>query len=110
MAKKKVKTDYIEENMLFTDKKIFGDNEEHEFDVFCYDGRAIAIPAICELLDNVGNEKYPRLLEVLYPKKEELTDEQKIECLHYRGIYDQPASMCHAGDICMSLGKLHVIA
>ena len=95
----------VEEGMLFTNKKIFGDNEEHEYDVYCQDGRAIAIPAIGELLEH---PKSPRLLELTYPKKDELTKEQKEECLKYRGIY-QPASMCHVGDICMSLGKLSVI-
>ena len=103
MAKK---IDYLEEEgMLFTDKKIFGDNEEHEYDVFCRDGHAIAIPAVGEL---ITNPQAPRLLELTYPKKDELTKKQKEECLKYRGIY-QPASMCNVGDICMSLGKLSVI-
>ena len=57
MAKK---FDYlVEEGMLFTNKKIFGDNEEHEYDVYCQDGRAIAIPAIGELLER---PKSPRFL------------------------------------------------
>lgn len=103
MAKK---IDYLEEEgMLFTDKKIFGDNEEHEYDVYCQDGRAIAIPAIGELLEH---PKSPRLLELTYPKKDELTQEQKKKCLEYRGLYVQ-TSMCNVGDICMSLGKLSVI-
>ena len=64
MAKK---FDYlVEEGMLFTNKKIFGDNEEHEYDVYCQDGRAIAIPAIVELLEH---PKSPRLLELIYPKR-----------------------------------------
>lgn len=105
MAKK---FDYlVEEGMLFTNKKIFGDNEEHEYDVYCQDGRAIAIPAIGELLEH---PKSPRLLELTYPKKDELTKEQKKKCLEYRGLYDVQTSMCHVGDICMSLGKLMVIA
>ena len=104
MAKK---TNYLEEEgMLFTNKKIFGDNEEHEYDVFCRDGHAIAIPAVGEL---ITNPQAPRLLELTYPKRDELTKEQKVKCLEYRGIYDQPASMCNVGDICMSLGKLSVI-
>ena len=104
MAKK---FDYlVEEAMLLTDKKIFGDNEEHEYDVYCQDGRAIAIPAIGELLER---PKSPRLLELTYPKKDELTQEQKKKCLEYRGLYVD-ASMCHVGDICMSLGKIRVIA
>lgn len=105
MAKK---FDYlVEEGMLFTNKKIFGDNEEHEYDVYCQDGRAIAIPAIGELLEH---PKSPRLLELTYPKKDELTQEQKEKCLEYRGLYNVQASMCHVGDICMSLGTIRVIA
>lgn len=104
MAKK---FDYlVEEGMLFTDKKIFGDNEEHEYDVYCQDGRAIAIPAIGELLEH---PKSPRLLELIYPKKDELTPEQKEKCLENRGLF-LGASQCHVGDICMSLGVLRVIA
>ena len=104
MAKK---FDYlVEEGMLFTDKKIFGDNEEHEYDVYCQDGRAIAIPAIGELLEH---PKSPRLLELIYPKKDELTPEQKEKCLENRGLF-LGASQCHVGDICMSLGKIRVIA
>ena len=105
MAKK---FDYlVEEGMLFTNKKIFGDNEEHEYDVYCQDGRAIAIPAIGELLEH---PKSPRLLELIYPKKDELTPEQKEKCLENRGLFHMGASMCNVGDICMSLGKLRVIA
>ena len=105
MAKK---FDYlVEEGMLFTDKKIFGDNEEHEYDVFCRDGHAIAIPAVGEL---ITNPQAPRLLELTYPKKDELTQEQKRKCLEYRGLYNVQASMCHVGDICMSLGTIRVIA
>ena len=28
---------FVEKGMLLTNKKIFGDNEEHEYDVYCQD-------------------------------------------------------------------------
>ena len=98
---------FVEESMLLTNKKIFGDNEEHEYDVYCQDGRAIAITSIGELLEN---PKAPRLIELTYPKLDELTREQKKKCLEYRGLDDVQTTNCNAGDVCMTFGVPKVIA
>ena len=98
---------FVEKGMLLTNKQIFGDNEEHEYDVYCQDGKAIAIPSIGELSEN---PKAPRLIEMTYPKLDELTREQKKKCLEYRGLDDVQPTNCNAGDVCMSFGVPKVIA
>ena len=100
MAKRKVK-----DEMLFTDKKIFGDNNEHEYNVVCDNGKGIATPTEDEL-ECFPNS--PKKITLTYPTLEELTKEQKRECLNYRGLYDVAVSRCNYADVCMSYGKLSV--
>jgi len=92
-----------EDNMLLSDKKVFGDNDEHDYDLFCYDGYAVAIPTVGEL---VTNPNAPKVLMLTYPKLEVFSDEQKREILDYRGIYDEAAHMCNYADVCMRYGKI----
>ena len=56
------------------------------------------------------NPKAPRLIELTYPKLDELTREQKKKCLEYRGLDDVQPTNCNAGDVCMSFGVPKVIA
>ena len=98
MAKKK-----IVDEMLLTDKKIFGDNEEHSYTVTCEDGHAVATPT-CEELEDFPNS--PMRLELTYPKLADLSVYGKEQCLEYRGIYDQPYTSCDFSDVCMKHGKI----
>lgn len=103
MEKKKIR---VEDNFFLTNKAIFGDNEEHDYDVYCEDGRAIAIPTINELSEN---PKAPRVLEITYPIMDVLTDKDKRSCLEYRGLYDEPIYNCNYADVCMKYGKINLI-
>lgn len=97
MAKK------IVEEMLLTDEKIFGDNEEHSYTVTCEDGHAVATPT-CEELENFPNS--PMRLELTYPKLDDLSVYDKEQCLLYRGIWDSPYTSCDFSDVCMKHGKI----
>lgn len=94
----------IKQEMLFSNKKIFGDTKEHEYLVTCYNGKAIAIPTKDELKEN---KNAPKRLLLTYPKRSELSAEDKRYCLKYRGIYDEPISKCNSADICMAYGKFN---
>ena len=77
--------DEVKDTMLFTDKKVFGDNNEHEYDVVCRNGIAHGAPTQNEL-ENFPNS--PKDIVLYYGKLEDLTDKQKRKCLDYRGLYD----------------------
>ena len=99
MAKK------IVEEMLLTDTNVFGDYDEHAYDVMCEDGHAIAVVTDEELKEN---PYVPKQLELTYPKLADLTVYDKEECLHYRGIWDMPHTSCDYSDVCMKYGKIKV--
>jgi hypothetical protein len=94
------KKSIIEEEILFTDKKFFGDKEEHAYDCVCYDGEAI-----CTISDE-EDENAPKEIIVKYPRKRELTNDQKDYILEYRGLYDLTRKDIHYGDIMMAYGKI----
>lgn len=89
----------LENEILFTNKKIFKDSEEHCYTCKCYDG-----VAVCEPTDEEG---LPMLIAT-YPKKEEIRKDTELcrEILEYRGLWDLTASQITYGDIMMLLGKL----
>lgn len=89
----------IEEKILFTDKKFFGDNEEHEYDCKCKDGIAM-----CERVGDDENE--PLSIIVEYPTLSGLTDKQKDHILEYRGLYDLTHKDIHYGDVMVVYGKI----
>ena len=89
MAKK------IVEEMLLTDVKVFGDDNEHAYNVTCEDGHATAVPTDEELEENPDA---PKQLEMTYPKLADLSVYAKEDCLHYRGIYDMPYTSCDCSD------------
>ena len=102
LSNKETKPTFKDE-MLFTDRSIFGDDEEHEYEIECQDGFATAVPTIYEL---ENNPKAPKRLEFTYPKLNELGYIGKRKCLDYRGLYAEPVSSCSYADVCMSYGKI----
>lgn len=93
----------VKDEMLLTDKKVFGDNKEHEYNVECFDGLAFARPTDGEL---ENNPNAPKLLELSYPKLDTLTDKQKEKCLEYRGLYYESVESCNYADVCMKYGMI----
>lgn len=86
-----------EYGVMFCDEGIFGDDEEHEYDVDCADGVAVA---------TAKNESDPTTLLLSYPKMEEaVTNEEFLDDVReYRGLpYDEKI---HYGDIMMYIGKI----
>lgn len=86
-----------EYGVMFCNEDIFGDDEEHEYDVDCADGVAVA---------TAKNESDPTTLLLSYPKMEEaVTNEEFIDDVReYRGLpYDEKI---HYGDIMMYIGKI----
>lgn len=89
----------LEDEILFTNKKIFKDNEEHCYTCKCYDGVAVCTP--------IDEDESPMIVAT-YPKKEEVLKDKKLcnKILEYRGLYDMRASQINYGDIMTMLGKL----
>lgn len=86
-----------EYGVMFCDEGIFGDDEEHEYDVDCADGVAVA---------TAKNESDPTTLLLSYPKMDEViaTEDMVDEIRDYRGFnYDEKI---HYGDIMMFCGKI----
>lgn len=89
----------IEDGILFFDAKIFGDAGEHEYQVKCYDGHAVATKVDEE------DPKAPETLILTYPKKEEVVKNESLtdKVLTYRGLlYGEEITF---GDIMICLGK-----
>lgn len=91
----------LEEDVYITNEKVFGDLDEHSYDVTCYDGFAVG-----HSVDMLDNE--PERVKLIYPKREEiLTDEDRAEfVLKSRGLYDLTQDDIHFGDIMMVYGKI----
>lgn len=90
----------IEDSILFTDKKFFGDNKEHEYNCHCHDGQAT-----CFLADD-EDKTSPKRIVVKYPKIKELNNEQKDYILEYRGLYDLTRKDIHYGDVMVAYGEI----
>lgn len=88
----------IEDSVLFTDKKFFGDNKEHEYFCRCYDGYAICMSSVYS--------NAPDVIMVKYPKLKELTNEQKDHILDYRGLCDLTRKDIHYGDVMVVYGEI----
>lgn len=88
-----------EEDILFTNKKLFKDSNEHSYTCNCYDGVAVCTPT---------DEPNLPMIVATYPKKKDvLTDNKLCEAiLEYRGLYDLKKSQITFGDIMLKLGKL----
>lgn len=88
-----------EEEILFTNKEIFKDNEEHSYMCKCFDGFAV-----CTSNDE-KNEL--QMIVATYPKKSEvMADKELCESIRaYRGLDDIINSQITYGDIMVKLGK-----
>ena len=89
----------LEDEILFTNKKIFKDSEEHSYTCKCYDGVAVCTPT---------DEDESPMIVATYPKKEEVLKDKNLcrKILDYRGLYDTRPSQITNGDIMLKLGKL----
>lgn len=96
-----MKKDFINEiEVIFQDEKIFGDNEEHYYDVMCYDGYGIGISS-----DGFST---PKEIKITYPKLSEILEDKDRTnyILKYRGLHDLNERDIHYGDIMMAFGKI----
>lgn len=94
---------YIEEEIFFTDKKVFKDNLEHPYDCTCYNGYAICTAVKCE-----ENKSVPQVIKVTYPLRKDIM-KSTAKCyaiLNYRGLYDCEKKDIHYGDIMILYGKV----
>lgn len=93
----------LEDEILFTSKKIFKDSEEHSYTCKCYDG-----VAVCDPTDEEG---LPMLIAT-YPKKADVRKDKELcrEILDYRGLWDLKASQITYGDIMLKMGKLAMVS
>lgn len=91
---------YIEEEVIFTDVRVFKDNKEHYFHCKCYDGIAE-----CTNLDET--EKVKNIV-VTYPTRKEIvsSDRKSDAVLQYRGLYDLAKKDITYGDIMMKYGVI----
>jgi hypothetical protein len=91
----------LEEEILFQDVEIFGNDYEHSYNVTCYDGYAIG-----DLIDE--EDDAPKHIRLEYPKiKEVIRDEDKSNyVLRYRGLWDLGIESINYGDIMISLGDI----
>ena len=96
----------LEEDIFFTNKKIFKDENEYCYTCKCYDGVAICTPYYHED-DEEENKNLPMIIST-YPKKKDVLKDNDLcqEILTYRGLYDLTKKQIHYGDIMMYLGKL----
>lgn len=90
----------IEEEIYFTDKKFFGDAEEHVYNCHCHNGKAT-----CYRIDR-KDKNAPKKIIVTYPRLKELTSRQKDYILDYRGLYDLTHKDIHYGDIMVAYGEI----
>lgn len=94
----------FEEEILFTDKKVFGDDLEHPFDCKCYDGYAECVAVDCEENDNLPND----VITVTYPLRDTIVTHQRkaYQVLEYRGLFDLDVDDITFGDIMVCFGKI----
>lgn len=98
MAKKKF---YIEDEIYFTDKKVFKDNLEHPYTCTCFDGYAHCVAIECD-----ENKSVPQIIKVTYPLRKEIM-KSKSKCdsiLLYRGLFDCTKKDINYGDIMVKFG------
>lgn len=92
----------LEEEILFTNKKIFGDELEHAYNVKCFDGYAIGTVVDSE------ETNIPKTIRLLYPLRSDiLSNENKAKyVLQYRGLHDLSPKDITYGDIMVCYGTI----
>ena len=92
----------IEDEVLFQDVAVFGDDKEHSYRLECYDGWALGI-ALAD--DNSGD--VPAEIIVRYPALKDVLGNETLtrKTLEYRGLGSDP-SVIHYGDIMMAFGEI----
>ena len=95
-----------EEEICFTDSKIFKDTRKHPYEVKCFDGHAIGIAVDCE-----ENDSAPKTIRVLYPLRNDiLSDDRRAEyVLETRGLQELSPRAITYGDIMSCYGKVTLI-
>ena len=88
------------DEMLFTNKRIFHDKEEHSYEVISFDSFAIAHR------NDDEDTSAPEYLVLHYHKMEDIDKDLKEEILRYRFYYDWYRYKLTYDDICIYLGKL----
>lgn len=93
---------FLVENVLLYDEELFGDSDEHLFDIKCYDGYAIATISSDEDIRDIEQVRleYYTLAEVLS------NDILSAQVLRYNGLYDLSPKDINYGDIMMAYGKI----
>ena len=94
----------IEDDILFTNKKIFKNNEEYSYTCKCYDGVAICTPTPNDDEDEIN---LPMIIAT-YPKRKDVLLDSELcrSILDYRGLYDVRKNQITFGDIMLKMGKL----
>lgn len=90
----------IEDAVMFCDKDIFGDEEEHEYYCRCHDGYAQCYPS-----RSMGSP----MLRLTYPKLQDVHNDEALcwKIIKYRGLdKDFETKDVHYGDVALYMGKL----
>ena len=89
----------LEEEVFLVDSEAFGDDEEHCYNVRCFDGYGIG-----KSNDTI---KQPKIVRLEYPKlKDVLADEKKLlEVTNYCGLWEMEDRINFA-DIMFTFGKV----
>ena len=94
-----MKDDFMfKDKVYFVDKDVFGDKEEHCYELRCEDGWAIGYP---------HNEDDVEI-EIDYPKRDFVVNNESLSeyVLRYCGLYDCKAEDINYGDIMLALGTI----
>ena len=88
------------EEILFTNKTIFKDDDEHPYNCECHDGIAYCTKVDCE-----ENTNAPEKLRLGYPQMREIKGTAKEDaCREHRGL--QHGEPLNYADIAMRYGRL----
>ena len=91
----------LSKETLFQDFCFFNDENEHTYDVECFDGYGIGT-----LVDEEDNA--PKTIKVDYPTLKEVlaNEEMSAYVLRYRGLYDLSAKDIRYDDIMLAYGEI----
>ena len=93
----------LEDEILFTNKKIFGDSMEHAYECKCFDGFAIGTA--------LEEEGTPKKIRIVYPLRSDIVNDDKkaYKVLYYRGLHDLSPKDITYGDIMICMGVIEPI-